>query len=480
MTESESATDVAPPRRKGCGCWTIVFVTLLAATLFVVGVYVFWRWSNARGVERMIAIAREKGEPTTPEELAASYPTSPEIERTTQLWLTAGDEAQLPYVRDDLIDVVTGYSDRENPESVEAMRRYRDERILSPRVLEASQAYFARVEGAVDLAQQARRSGVVARYALRNEGEKSPPDDHIQKLRAVANVLAIDLELRRVQAPRPAMGERLLTLIAVGESLRNEPSESAQLVRLALLGVADSHLTLSLEAEELSDEEIVALQRSLGEMDHRANLRRALEELQVEVFHSFEKYGKVEKGVLLSPEEDSLSAATALREVLDASANLASASEAARAADERVQAASKSPAGEARFSGTSQMLRHVHALIFAFRDSQSRMDALEAIVACERFRRAQGVWPDSLDQLVPDWLDAVPVDTYTGDPLRYRRTETGLSIYAVGPDGSDDGGVVEWGSRPNDPGARVELGKNVLRLSREDEAPGSSPELDGG
>src|SRR5687767_10142344 len=131
MKESELTSDVAPPRRKGCGCWTVLFISLLGATLFVVGVYAFWRWSNARGVDRMIAIAREKGEPTTPEELAAAYPTSPEIEVTTRLWLKAMYKANLPYRREDYFDVaVLGSGRHEDEQSMAEMRRFGDEGVM--------------------------------------------------------------------------------------------------------------------------------------------------------------------------------------------------------------------------------------------------------------------------------------------------------------------------------------------------------------
>ena len=91
----------------------------------VIGIYGIWRWSNARGVERMIAVARDKGEPTTPEELAAAYPTSPEIERTTQLWLNALEQADLPYRPEDYYDVAIAGSGRPgDEESWAEMRRY--------------------------------------------------------------------------------------------------------------------------------------------------------------------------------------------------------------------------------------------------------------------------------------------------------------------------------------------------------------------
>jgi hypothetical protein len=58
-------------------------------------------------------------------------------------------------------------------------------------------------------------------------------------------------------------------------------------------------------------------------------------------------------------------------------------------------------------------------------------------LACERFRLANGRWPDALGQLVPDYLDDIPVDQYTVQPLKLKRRANGIVIYSVGEDGKD-------------------------------------------
>jgi hypothetical protein len=63
-----------------------------------------------------------------------------------------------------------------------------------------------------------------------------------------------------------------------------------------------------------------------------------------------------------------------------------------------------------------------------------------AAVAVERFRVAHGQLPQSLNDLVPQFLSAVPADPFDGKPLRYHRLAKGYVIYSVGADGQDDGG----------------------------------------
>ena len=73
-------------------------------------------------------------------------------------------------------------------------------------------------------------------------------------------------------------------------------------------------------------------------------------------------------------------------------------------------------------------------------------------LAAERYRRRHGDWPDSLDQLTPDLIAAVPSDPFTGDALLYRRLADGVVIYSVSTDGVDDGGAVD-AVNPTLPGA---------------------------
>ncbi len=54
-----------------------------------------------------------------------------------------------------------------------------------------------------------------------------------------------------------------------------------------------------------------------------------------------------------------------------------------------------------------------------------------------------GKYPDSLGELVPNYLNAVPLDPFAngiGVPLVYRQKGSGYLLYSVGPDGVDDGG----------------------------------------
>ena len=75
--------------------------------------------------------------------------------------------------------------------------------------------------------------------------------------------------------------------------------------------------------------------------------------------------------------------------------------------------------------------------------AQSEVD--RAVVACalERYRLAQGQFPDDLQALVPRFIAGLPHDIINGQPLKYRRTADGRFIlYSVGWNEKDDSGVV--------------------------------------
>lgn len=62
-------------------------------------------------------------------------------------------------------------------------------------------------------------------------------------------------------------------------------------------------------------------------------------------------------------------------------------------------------------------------------------------VALKRYQMKHGKFPETLNELVPEFTRSVPIDPYDGKPLRYHPSadETYL-LYSVGDDGKDDGG----------------------------------------
>jgi hypothetical protein len=104
-------------------------------------------------------------------------------------------------------------------------------------------------------------------------------------------------------------------------------------------------------------------------------------------------------------------------------------------------------------------LRVDDKMIEAERRARSLLRSASSAVAAERFRLERGRWPESLEELVPAYLRAVPLDPFDGRPLRFRRLADGVVVYSVGPDGTDDGGEVlndpQTPGLPKDSGTRL-------------------------
>ena len=66
---------------------------------------------------------------------------------------------------------------------------------------------------------------------------------------------------------------------------------------------------------------------------------------------------------------------------------------------------------------------------------------LQADLAIRLFQRDHGRLPATLDELLPNYLSAIPLDAYVQKPLIYRPTADAFLLYSVGHDGRDDGGT---------------------------------------
>lgn len=70
--------------------------------------------------------------------------------------------------------------------------------------------------------------------------------------------------------------------------------------------------------------------------------------------------------------------------------------------------------------------------------AQCVLSATRLLVACHQFRAANGMFPDTLQELVPIYLAELPRDPYDGRPFRYEASQK--ILYSVGSDLRDSGG----------------------------------------
>jgi hypothetical protein len=92
---------------------------------------------------------------------------------------------------------------------------------------------------------------------------------------------------------------------------------------------------------------------------------------------------------------------------------------------------------------TGALLRSLENFAASFRRDRAHLRNALVGLALERYRLAQGRWPDHLRELAPDYLPAVPIDPFDGRELRYKRLPDGVLIYSVGPDKQDNDGALD-------------------------------------
>ena len=112
----------------------------------------------------------------------------------------------------------------------------------------------------------------------------------------------------------------------------------------------------------------------------------------------------------------------------------------------------KSTAGkdEGRWSFVSALTSSTEHLAVSQARTKVALDGAVLVIALERYRRAHGGFPETLDALVPTYIDSIPKDTFTEGPLIYKRAGEDYQLHTAGPNQEDNGGgfIPEGKTRP--------------------------------
>lgn len=83
------------------------------------------------------------------------------------------------------------------------------------------------------------------------------------------------------------------------------------------------------------------------------------------------------------------------------------------------------------------------------RESTS-LRALQIRAAIALYQKENDKPPESLEDLCPKWLPDVPVDPFSGKPMKYKKEDNKWFVYSVGEDGKDDRGQgTSWQGKPD-------------------------------
>ncbi len=427
--EAAVATRAEQPvrRRK----WVVRSVSVILLAFFVVAV---WWFSHRSKLQQRYSAIRAAGHPVTLEELNEYYSLPAGAEDDTELWIdalslsekavTVPRAANLPVVGNgpDIPSWGKGWAEKDQ---VAAFLSNHAEAITAIHTA-------AHAGGGVRLPQDFR-DGI------------APLLTNLGKLRSGFRLLTLEFHLRARNGDTAGAIESLDTLFAVGRTLDSHPLLVSFMTRTAIDGIAIGHASQLLPVIEPSREELLAIQDALQRIDYHAELENALIGERSFGMNSFG--GPNVSGLGGIPERFIDFVATRSKvKYIDVM------NQALSASSQPWQVGIFNEPWLANWdpNSTNSFDRMV-SILFPSLDScflaggrqEARRLSLEAAIAAELYRRDYGNLPETLDNLVPDYLPAVPTDPFNGEPLRYVVNPRDFVIYALGEDLNDDLGSVE-------------------------------------
>ncbi|MGA2684442.1 MAG: hypothetical protein ABSF51_05265 [Verrucomicrobiota bacterium] len=250
-------------------------------------------------------------------------------------------------------------------------------------------------------------------------------------------------------------------LLYLNNSLRNSPFLISHLVRVAIVAYELNPIWEGLAEHRWSDEQLVVLDAELSKLNFLADYEFVMRGERAFAIESFENQrrsreiiSRQENGDLVTNKltfmpgayfyQNELAFAQMSQQwllpLVDTNSRVISPAALQRANDAvRAEMKHYSPykvQALMLFPAISSTVRKSAAI-------QVSIDLARVACALERYRLANGQYPEALDALTPQFIEQLPHDIINGQPLHYRRTDSGQFIlYSVGWNGTDDGGRV--------------------------------------
>ena len=274
------------------------------------------------------------------------------------------------------------------------------------------------------------------------------PLHHLMALRHAARLLQLQA-LMKVEGGKPdEAAAAIADSFSAARAVRNEPLLISQLVRIAVTNSSVNTLERVLSRTALGDRQLADLSKAIASQENPEPLMRGLagERCRGEdIFNNFSRYSgelNYEPGTTALflwkwsglKTEDHLMYLRLMAELVRAAGGSAKDMRDLTMREEEFR----------RMPDYYLLTRLLVPALSRAHEEQlkmlARLRAACAAIAVERFRMANGRLPDSLDELTPKWLDAVPADPFDDKPIRYRKLAKGYVTYSVGPDLKDDCG----------------------------------------
>lgn len=321
-----------------------------------------------------------------------------------------------------------------------------------------SPSFVAKNQKALELLHQAA-ARTQCRYPIDLTAGANASLTHLAKLKTCAQLLEQETILNAGNGRMDLAAQSVVAGLRLARSLGMEPVVISQLVRVAIENITASALEQALNRKAFSEPELAKLQSTFGEAESgdAAALARCLAGercMGIAMFQSsLQELAKISGAM---GQEARFPDLEIYRKSPAYSADFAfyldqmnSFINAAKSPfPDSLEAASLwlSQVSEAKNKGyviSGVMLPALAKTLEKSAAAVGELRAAQAALAVERHRSAHNnELPDSLRELVPQYLTAVPADPFDGKPLRYKKASPkGYVIYSIGADRQDDGGT---------------------------------------
>jgi hypothetical protein len=281
---------------------------------------------------------------------------------------------------------------------------------------------------------------------------------HLAKVRSATRLLCYEAAFRADEGDAVGAVRSLTSAFAMARSLRAEPCLSSQFVRYGCLSTGLETLSWVVNRVQLAGPDFEALGAALSSAVQEGGLWHGLVGERALVAHGWDaRLGPGVEGLLktlgarlaegLTAEDLRKHAASSNfdKDLMHALTVFEALIRAAELPPEEGRVMAQSAVGMCAEAPeafiVSRILLSSSARVHGAREqlSAQRRVALAGI-AVARYIAANGSPPDSLAQLVPKFLPAVPLDPYDGQPLRYKKQAETYTVYSISKNLTDDGG----------------------------------------
>jgi hypothetical protein len=430
-------------RNRAFGCVVaggVLFLIVVAAIAFGGVIYTSWLDRRIAELEQRI---RDKGQPVTLEELAATYPEVPDEENAALDYTEA-------LARYEKIDPNVDRTSRLMPRvrDADSEERLPEElRVQIADMVKELEPVFAQLDVAA------------TKHRARFDIDFTQPADRLlprlADMREFARLECLRQRLAVTNEDVVLASQCQRNTVAIAESLRTEPFDISQLVRASIHLMAADSLAYWLNHAEPPESVLHELATHYRNAEDPEALitafvgeRCTTTHYISDILHARES-GPRRVGRRFFPlnywlSNQSLNKVNRMR-LLTAYEPLVELSDASW--PERLEFWSKNtkPEPESEFSPSIDLVKTFIPMSYRCIPALAKRDAVlgmaQTALAIELYRSENGHLPDHLDALAPHYLPEVPEDPFDGLPLRYTKLEPGYRLYTVYEDRVDDGGV---------------------------------------